>query len=840
METFMQDFLRDTRYGLRLLARSPVFTIVGVLSLAFGIGANAAIFHLIDVLTLRSLAVVSPHELVAVRPDGPQAFGSYDGPNAHATYPLWEQIRANRPAFSAIFAWGDGQFVVGRGAESRPTRGLWVSGDFFPALGVPAHRGRLFGPADDSRGCGARSVVVSHAYWQSRLGGNEAAIGSALILRDQPFTIVGVTPPSFTGLEVGERFDVALPLCAAALWDTRLDRRDRWWLTIMGRIAPGWTITRANEQLRALSPGVLDATIPPGYDAGLVEGYRAIRFGVVSSARGVSRLREAHGTSLSMLLGLTALVLLITCSNLATLVVARASAREREIAVRLAMGATRRRLVSQLLIESLLMAAAGALLAVPVALMCGRALVAFLETPTNPINLTLTADWRLASFAAAAAALAAVLVGLLPALRLSLVDPIVAMRRASRGLTLDRRRGRLQRALVVVQVAISLVLVFSALLFVQTFRNLEAVDPGFEQDRTMAVSLLDRSAEELPAEQKVAFQEELTRALRELPGIAAAASSTHVPLSGSIWSHFFRVPGSERRKASRFAYVGPGYFETLRIPRRAGRDFEARDTSRSRRVMVVNESFVRGHLAGRTPVGTIVQTAAEPGFPATSYEIVGVVGDTKYADLRDEDCWCPAKGGSMPPIAYVPIAQNPSPYAWAAVVLRSELPVAAMNDAIARRVEQLRPSIATHVMEMKTRVRDRVIGERIVAWLAGAFGVLAMALVAVGLYGIVAYLAVSRRNEIGIRLSLGATQAQILRLMLRDNLWLLGGGFAIGFPLAVVAMRSAGALLFGLTPLDGPTAAAAIGLLASVGLLAGAVPAWRAARIRPDVALRSE
>ncbi len=396
-------------------------------------------------------------------------------------------------------------------------------------------------------------MVVSHAFWQSRLGASESAVGSALILRDQPFTIVGVTPPSFTGLEVGERFDVALPLCAAALWDSRLDRRDRWWLTIMGRIAPNLTIAQANEQLRALSPGVLDATIPPGYDAGLVEGYRAIRFGVVSSARGVSRLREAHGTSLSMLLGLTALVLLITCSNLATLVVARASAREREIAVRVAIGAPRRRLVSQLLVESLLISAAGALLAMPVALICGRVLVAFLETPTNPINLNLTADWRLASFTAAAAALAAVLVGLLPALRLSLVDPIVAMRRASRGLTLDRRRGRLHRALVVAQVAISLVLIFAALLFVQTFRNLEAVDPGFEQDRTMAVSFLDRSAEELPAEQKVAFQEELTRALRELPGVAAAASSTHEPLSGSMWSHFFRVTGAQPSWTQGFA-----------------------------------------------------------------------------------------------------------------------------------------------------------------------------------------------------------------------------------------------------------------------------------------------
>jgi predicted permease len=838
----MEDLIRDARYGLRLLARSPIFTVVAVLSLALGVGANAAIFHLIDALTLRSLAVANPHELVEVRPGGPQAFGSYDGTNSKATYALWEQIRANQSAFSATFAWGDAEFVVGRGAEARLARGLWVSGDFFPVLGISPHRGRLFGPDDDRRGCGAGSAVVSHAFWQSHLGGRESAIGTTVTLRDRPFTIVGVTPPSFTGLEVGETFDIALPLCAAALWDSRIDRRDRWWLTIMGRLKPDWTIARANEHLRALSPGVLDATIPPGYEAGLIEGYRALRFGVVSSARGVSRLRETHGTSLSLLMSLTALVLLITCNNLATLVLARASAREREIAVRVAIGASRRRLVLQMLIENLLLAVAGASLAVPLALLCGGALVAFLETSINPIYLNLSADWRLASFVAAAAALAAVLFGLLPALRVSQVDPIVAMRHASRGLTLDRRRARLQRALVVGQIAISLVLIFSALLFVQTFRNLAAVDPGFEQDRTIAVAFMDRTSEELPAEQKVAFQEELTGAIRSVPGVAAAASSTHVPLSGSMWSHFFRVAGAQRsaRKTSRFAYVSPGYFETLRIPIRSGRDFRELDTARSRHVMVVNQSFVRSHLDGRNPIGTIVQTFAEPGFPETSYEIVGVVGDTKYADLREENCWCDTAGGSMAPIAYAPIAQIPSPYAWAAVMVRSELPVAAITTPIARRVEQLNPSIVTHITELKTRVRERLVGERIIAWLAGAFGMRATVLVVAGLYGIIAYLVVSRRNEIGIRLSLGATRAQIVGLVLRDNLWLLGVGLAIGLPLAVVVMRGAGALLFGLTPMDVPTVVIATCVLASAGLLAGVLPAWRAAHVRPEVALRCE
>ena len=840
----MEHLIRDLRHGLRLLARSPIFTAVAVLSLALGIGANAAIFHLIDALTLRSLAIVSPHQLVEVRPDGPQAFGTYDGVNSKATYPLWEQIRANQRAFSATFAWGDAEFVVGRGAEARLAHGLWVSGDFFPVLGIRPHRGRLFGPTDDRRGCGGESAVVSYTFWRSHLGGRESAVGSTLTLRDRPFTVIGVTPRSFTGLEVGQTFDVALALCAAALWDSRIERRDRWWLTIMGRLRPDWTIAQATEHLRALSPILLDATAPPGYDASLLDGYRALRFDVAPAARGVSRLRETHGTSLSLLMGLTALVLLITCNNIATLVLARASARQREIAVRVAIGATRRRLVSHMLVESLLLAALGAALAVPVAVISGRVLVAFLETSTTPIYLNLGADWRLISFVGAAAVLATVLFGLVPALRVSLVDPMMAMRQASRGLTLDRHRARLQRALVVAQIAISLVLVFSALLFVRTFHNLAAVDPGFEQDRTLAVSFLDvdRSSEELSADRKTAFQEELTREIRSLPGVAAAASSTHVPLSGSMWSHFFRVTGAQgsTRKVSRFAYVSPGYFETLRIPIRAGRDFQEFDTARSRRVMIVNESFVRGHFEGRDPIGTTVETLAEPGFPEMSYEIVGVVGNTKYADLRDEDCWCDVAGGALAPIAYVPIAQNPSPFAWAAVIVRSELPAAAISVPIARRVEQLSASIATHVTELKARVAERLVGERIVAWLAGAFGVLAAALVVVGLYGIIAYLAVSRRNEIGIRLSLGATRTQIVWLVVRDNLWLLGAGLAIGLPLAVLVMRGARSLLFGLTPMDVPTVVTAACLLVSAGLLAGALPAWRAAQIRPEVALRCE
>lgn len=832
--------IRDVRYGLRLLKRSPIFTTIAVLSLALGIGANAAIFQLIDTIRLRSLPVVNPQDLAEVRLAGPQAYGNYDGVNAQVTLPLWQLIHSNQDAFSTMFAWKDAPLRAGQGANARPVRGLWVSGELFTALGISPERGRLISVNDDRRACGTASAVISHAFWQSYFGGNDTAIGSALTVFGQPFTVVGVAPASFHGLEVGQTFDVALPLCAAEVWDAGVTRPDRWWLTVMGRLKPDWTLARADEHLRTLGPGFLDATIPPGYDASLIDGYRKLRFEVVAANRGVSRLRSAHGGSLSLLLGLTGLVLLMTCGNLATLMLARASAREREVAVRAAIGASRGRLVSQMSIESLLVAIAGALLAIPVAIISAQALVALLGTATGPITISITADWRLLAFVGATALLTTLLFGLLPALRVSLVNPVGILRQGSRGMAVDRHRARFQRGLVVIQIAVSLVLVFSALLFVQTFRNLAGIDTGFDPRGTFVVTFLDRESQSLSAEQKAAFQTQLTDELRTVPGVISAASSTHVPLSGAMWSHFFRLVGGggNQRRAGRFAYVSPTYFETLRIPVRAGRDFTGADTMRSRRVMIVNDSFVRNHLESLNPIGATVRTLEEPGFPEVTYEIIGVVGDTKYADLREEDCWCRQRQGSMAPIAYVPLAQNPSPYAWAPVMVRSNNPPAGLATAITQRVHRLSSGIAVDVESLETTVNARLLSERMVAWLAGVFAMLAIVLVAVGLYGIIAYLAASRRNEIGIRLALGSTRGQIVGLVLRDNLWVMIAGLTIGVPLGIAAMRAASTLLFGLTPSDAPTVVGAVALLAAIGVSAAAIPAWRAARVHVAAAIR--
>jgi hypothetical protein len=303
----VDHLFRDAQYGLRVLRRTPVFATVAILSLALGIGANAAIFQLIDTVRFRSLPVADPRGLAAVHADGVNGFGISADFNSEVTHPLWEQIRDHQTAFGSMFAWGDAEFLVGRADEARRARGLWVSGDFFHALGLTPQRGRLFTADDDHRECGAGAAVVSDAFWRSSLGRRETAIGSMLTVMGQRFTVVGVTPAGFTGLEVGQSFDVALPLCSAALWGNSLDRRDFWWLTVMGRLKPDWTIERANAYLRALSPGLLDATLPSGYGAELTARYRAFRFGVIPASRGVSRLRGAYGASLSLLFSLTGL-----------------------------------------------------------------------------------------------------------------------------------------------------------------------------------------------------------------------------------------------------------------------------------------------------------------------------------------------------------------------------------------------------------------------------------------------------------------------------------------------------------------------------------------------------
>src|SRR5437016_6005880 len=492
----MNTLLHDLRYGMRPLRKNPTFALVAILALALGTGANAAIFQLVNALRLRSLPVEKPHELISIGIDqhGKGRVGRGYAGRSIFTEPLWQEIRSQQQAFSSVFAWGNGVWDLSGGGEAVFANGFYVSGSFFDALGVHPQIGRLFTEQDDQKGCGSPGVVLSHGFWQARLGGDPRVIERTIMLDRRPFPVLGVTPPGFFGVEVGRTFDVALPLCAEALLrgqQAGTGQRAVWWLDVMGRLKPGWTVEGAQAQVAAISPGVFQATVSPTYTADWAKNYASFTLTATPAATGVSNLRRAYAAQLGALLGATGLVLLLTCLNLANLMLARSTARGREVAVRLAIGASRRRVVRQMLSESVLLAGLGAVGGLLLARWISRALVMFLNGRGNGIFLDLTPDWRVFAFMATVTVLTCVLFGLSPALKVTRRDLANAMKPGGRSSTEGHEALALRRGLVVVQVALSMVLVVGALLFGRTLKNLGAVDLGFDPD--VAVVAVDLS-----------------------------------------------------------------------------------------------------------------------------------------------------------------------------------------------------------------------------------------------------------------------------------------------------------------------------------------------------------
>lgn len=827
---WLESTLQDLRFALRTLRKSPGFALAAIATLALGIGANTAIFQLFDAVRLRSLPVASPQTLIQIQvKNGNGGMGvMHDAEDL--TYPLWEQIRAHHQPFSGVFAWAANVFPIGEGAQQRFARGLSVSGEMFSVLGVPPVKGRLFLPRDDRPGCGVSGVVISYAMWQSEFGGRDSAIGSKLVIHDIPIQVIGVTPPYFTGLEVGNNFDFALPFCSLpALFpgDTSLSRRDFWWVTVMARLKSDWTVRRASAYLNAISPALLAETMPTGYSASTLNSYRSFRLAAYPAANGVSWLRQTYDTSLSLLLGITALVLLIACANLANLMLARSSARERELAVRLAIGASRWRLIRQLLSEGMVLAVVGALFGIWLASALSRSIVWFLSTGADPLQLDLRLDWRVLAFTAALAILTCILFGVAPALRSSRAQPGIAINSGTRGMTAGRDRFSFQRILVISQISVSFVLVVVALLFVRSFRNLMTLDPGFHEQGVLLAYVNLRSLR-LPPERLLSFERELLEQIRTMPQIESAATATHVPLDGSSWTLGVQIDAE--RSSSKFSWVSPQYFETMRIPILAGRDFAPSDTANSPKVAIVNQTFVRQFFKQADPIGKIIRTAAEPNYPATPYEIVGVTKDTKYAGLREE----------IPPQAFAPASQFPAPQPWQNVLIRSSAPPANVISAVKQTLVKSHPGIGMEFHVFQTQVENGLVRERLMAALSGFFGVLAALLAAIGLYGVISYIVLRRRNEIGIRMALGAGRYQVVRSILREAMLLLSVGLAIGVIISLIATTSARALLFGLQPYDPLTLLAAAALLAAIAALATYLPAQRASRLDPMIALRYE
>jgi predicted permease len=828
---WLESIVQDVRYALRTLLKSPGFTTTAILTLTLGIGANAAIFELLDAVRLRSLPVAQPSALAQVEVrGGNHGFGINSGDDTNLTYPLWLQIRDHQQSFSSLFAWKTIGFELGGGDRPRDATGMWVSGRIYQTLGVNAVKGRLFRAEDDKPGCGIPGTVISYAFWQSEFGGQDSAIGSRLIINDHPVDVIGVTPPTFFGLEVGTRFDFALPICSMAAFDPgnpTLSRKDYFWIQVIGRLKPNVTLARASSELDALSPGIIEATTPSGYTSTALEVYKRYHFTAVPAANGVSDLRRTYDDSLWLLLGITGLVLLIACANLASLMLARASMRSREMAIRLALGASRWRLVRQLLSEGLLLAVTGAIAGAAIAGIFSRSLVRFLTSNGDEVRLDLSLDGRVLAFIAAIAILTCIIFGLVPAFRSSLVDPGTALKAGGRGTTAGGERFSFQRILVILQIAVSLVLLVGAFLFVRSFRNLMTVDPGF-RTHDIVLAYLSFEKANIPPARLDGYSRDLLAQIRSIPQVESAASVTHLPFAGS-WTSGISINGKDG--PTKFTWASPGYFETLGIPLIAGRDFTAADTRNSPHVAVVSESFVRKFLPGANPMGQTIRVAPEPDFPATTYEIVGVVRDTKYSGLREK---------APPPEAFAPDSQFPNPGASLSVLIHSSASPAALIPAVREKMGERSSAISADFDVLEENIRSSLLGERMMATLSGFFGALAALLATIGLYGVISYLVAMRSNEIGIRMALGASRRNIVAIILRQTMAMLALGVVLGLVFSLAVGRSVASLIFGLAPTDPLTLFGAAAFLVGVALLASYIPARRASRIDPMIALRHD
>jgi len=830
----MTSLWRDLRHALRFLRLSPGFTFVAVLTLALGIGANTAIFQLIDSIRLRTIPVKNPQELGTIRiADRHWGSGQFSSQYSQLTFAMWEQIHKRQEGFAEIAVWSDQRFNLATGGEVRKAKGIRVSGDFFHVLGVQPILGRLLGPEDDQPGCSLSGANIGYAFWQRNFAGDPSVVGRRLTLDGNSFEVIGVTPPGFNGISIGDTFDVAVPICVEPILNPRNNRltlRHAWWLATIGRLKPGWTITRANAQIVAVTPAILQETIPPVYDAEGTKKYLEYKLGAFSASTGFSELRADSETSLWLLLGISGLVLLIACANLANLMLARTSARERQITIRRALGATRWRMVRELLSESLLIAAAGSICGLFLAFAISRMLVAFISTQQNQVFLDLGMDWRVLAFTTALAALTTVSFGLAPALRATRAEPATLLQSGSRGTTGGRERFSLRRILIVSQVGLSVVLLMGALLFVRSLRNLTTLNVGFQQTGIL-VTHVDFTRLQLPEERYTEYKRDLVKRVQAIPGIESAAHAMLVPFGGSSWNDDVINEGSDQDAGVAWLnYLGPDYFKTVGTPLLAGRDFDDRDTATSVKVAIVNQAFARKILKGADPLGKRFRIHEAPGKPRPLYEIVGVTADNKFQDMHEEYL----------PFMYFPATQQEKPSPDDQILIRSSLPLTSLIASMKEAIANVNPSIDLEFLVFKTRIQNSLLQDELMATLSGFFGFLAALLAAIGLYGVMSYMVIQRTKEIGIRMAIGAKRADVLRMILREAAVLTVTGLVIGTGLALGAAQAAKSLLYGLKPRDPLTLVMAVVTLSAVAAFASFLPAYRASKLDPLTALRYE
>ena len=831
----LRSLAHDIRYALRRLRLSPLFTIAALLSLALGIGADTAIFEIFNALRLRSLPIPHPEELVEVHTtEMSGARGSFYATRPVLTDPQWKQLRDRKVGVDGLFAWYRDEFNTSSSGQSHLVDGIEVSGSYFSTLEVRPVLGRLIADHDDTPGCGSPTAVLSYRYWKNAFGAAPDVIGQKMTIEKHSFQIIGVAASTFSGLDVGRGFDVAVPLCAEPMLMgeyNRLNSGRDWWLTVMGRLHPGVSLQQVNSQLESISPTLFGSTVPPNYPPDAVKAYGASKLAAYSSPSGVSDLRRDYSAPLTFLLCIAALVVLIACANLANLLLARAAIREREFSIRLALGASRSRLVRQQMAESAIIAFGGVLAGIGVAAFLSHYLVTFLQTRSIHVYLDVRPDYRVLLFAIGFASVTCLLFGLLPALRAAKADPGSALKSAARNVIGQRNRFGMRRFLVMAQVAISTMLVLAALLFTKNLAKLYNVDAGFEQDGLFVASI-DLSAAKIPKEQRLAYRRQLIERLKSAPGIDNATETVIRPLSGGGWDDnaWIESRGQSNQKDSWFNRVGPEYFETMRIPLMSGRHFQNTDTPASPPVAVVNEAFVRMHLGSEDAIGKTVATAPTPYSPAKKYQIVGVARNAKYRSLKEAEL----------PQVYLATSQDQDPSAFTRILVRSHLAAADLQREMDAIVTAAAPQSTVVYRNLREDVKDSFLRERLMATLSIMFGVLATILATVGLYGVLSYMLARRTNEIGIRMALGASRSGVLNLIFRESAKLITFGLSAGVLLAMALGRSIAALLFGTTPYDPAVIALACTVLTAVGMTAAAIPAFRAVKLNPISALREE
>jgi predicted permease len=836
---FFTGIPQDIRYAVRILGKTPVITAIALLSLALGIGANTAIFSLIDAVMLKMLPVQNPEQLALIK------FRSPASPRLRqsATNPIWEQVRDHQDLFSGVIAWSPETFDLADGGEVNNTHGIYASGSYFTTLGVRPAAGRLMVASDDVRNC-AGVAVLSYGFWQARYAGAQSAIGNTIRLNGHSFTIIGVAQRRFFGTEIGVPFDLAIPICAEGILDGKnsmLDERSSWWLEMMGRLKPGITVEQADARMKVLSPALFGAVVPQDWPAKYEDVFRKYRFVILpgdTGTGGIYGLREQYRQPLQILMFVVGLVLLIACANIASLLLARSAARQKEIAVRLSLGASRGRLIRQVMTESVVLSGAGAVLGVFFARWGTSLMVRFVSTQQNQVFLDLKMDSRVLAFTMAIALLCGLLFGALPALRSTRVDAMCAMKQGQAQTVGGRPHSSAVLWIVGAQVALSVVLLIGTGLFVRTFMNLMTLDAGFDPDNVLMVETNIHNAQ-IPDGARASLYGQMLAKLQAIPGVVSASQCWVTPLSGHQWDNDVTVPGHPLPTGIEpdtfLNWVTPGYFETMRTPLLAGRTFNARDTATSTPVVIVNQLLARRYFGSQSPIGE--HLLAGTGGTLTlrmlrpPMEIIGVVQDSKYSSL-DED---------FMPEAYFPLSQIQQNVAEnTAFEIRTAMTPGALTPAVRDAMGSVNKLASLQFVTLKQEANNGVTEEHLLAVLSGFFGGLALILTAIGLYGVMAYVVTLRTHEIGVRLALGAQRSSILRLVMRDAAIVLVVGIAAGLLGSIWITRLVKGLLFGLTPNDPVTMTLAIAAMVMVAFVATHIPARRAMRVDPMVALRYE